>query len=42
MKTTLTAMAVVLGLITASLPASAGYTSPNASWSDKAFTNGIP
>ena len=40
MKTTLAALAVALGLISVSLPASAGYVSPSASSLQKALSNG--
>ena len=40
MKTALAMIAVSLGLITAALPASAAYVSPDASFGTKAFSNG--
>ena len=40
--TFLAAAAVSVSLIAASLPASAGYTSPDTSKSQQAFTNGVP
>ena len=37
MKTVLVTLAVMLGLVTAALPASAGYVSPESSWVMKAL-----
>ena len=42
MKTVIAALAVTIALAAAALPASAGYTSPDASRLQQAFTNGIP
>ena len=41
-RITLTALAVTIGIMTAALPASAGYVSPGAGWVAKAFTVGEP
>ena len=42
MKTILAALAITLGVMSATLPASAGYTSPDSSKLQQALTNGIP
>lgn len=42
MKTVLAAFAVTLALMSVALPASAGYTSPEASRLQQAFTVGVP
>ena len=40
MKTLIAALAVTAGILAAALPASAGYTSPDAGWQQKAFSVG--
>ena len=42
MKLVLAALAVMLGIASVTLPASAGYVSPSASFAEKAFGNGVP
>ena len=42
MKTVLAALAVTLGLMSVTIPASAGYTTPDSSRLQQALTNGIP
>ena len=42
MKTMIAACALTVAILMAALPASAGYTSPQAGWASQAFTNGIP
>ena len=40
MKTIIAALAVTLGLMSVALPASADYTSPNATWQTRALSHG--
>ena len=40
MRTVLAALAVTLAIAGATLPASAAYTAPGASWQEKALSNG--
>ena len=42
MRTVVATLAVAMALIAVSLPASAGYTSPNSSQLQQAFQNGVP
>lgn len=42
MKTVIAAFAAVATLLAVAMPASAGYTAPDASYVTKAFTHGIP
>ena len=42
MKKIIATLAVSMTLIAVSLPASAGYTAPDSSRSQQAFTNGVP
>lgn len=40
MKTLIAALAVTVGILAAALPASAGYTSPDADFATRAFSVG--
>ena len=40
MKTLIAALAVTIGLLSAALPAAAGYTSPDADFATRAFDVG--
>ena len=40
MKTILIALAATIGIMSVTLPASAGYIDPNASWREQAFQHG--